>query len=203
VILQVYASEGSNASQFAESARRWCRRFPRRAQRANTARQIFTLTRSEWRFLSRRQSRQLIGNANFIKAGSHRRRLDRAHGDTIVGADWPSAAGFAPGDRRARARDREGTQGTMYTTEQEYPDRPRGLGERAAHVPRSALVPERNGGRLSAHGVHHVLAKHVVAATSTCPSLKHKRVSPHVLRHYLPHPTMSSSRMMSHDSKGL
>ena len=30
-----------------------------------------------------------------------------------------------------------------------------------------------------------------------------KRVSPHTLRHYLPRPTMSSSRMMSHDSKGL
>jgi integrase len=30
-----------------------------------------------------------------------------------------------------------------------------------------------------------------------------KRVSMHALRHYLPRPTMSSSRMMSRDSKGL
>jgi hypothetical protein len=36
---------------------------------------------------------------------------------------------------------------------------------------------------LSAHGVHYLLAKHVAAATTACPSLKHKRVSPHVLRH--------------------
>jgi site-specific recombinase XerD len=36
---------------------------------------------------------------------------------------------------------------------------------------------------LSAHGVHYLLAKHVATATSACPSLKHKRVSPHVLQH--------------------
>jgi site-specific recombinase XerD len=29
----------------------------------------------------------------------------------------------------------------------------------------------------------HYLLKHVATATSACPSLKHKRVSPHVLRH--------------------
>ena len=45
------------------------------------------------------------------------------------------------------------------------------------------LFPNARGGRLSAHGVHYLLAKHVAAATSACPSLKHKRVSPHVLRH--------------------
>jgi site-specific recombinase XerD len=39
------------------------------------------------------------------------------------------------------------------------------------------------GGRLSAHGVHYLLAKHVATAAATCPSLKSKRVSPHVLRH--------------------
>jgi len=38
-------------------------------------------------------------------------------------------------------------------------------------------------GRLSAHGVHYLLAKHVAVATSACQSLKRKRVSPHVLRH--------------------
>ena len=45
------------------------------------------------------------------------------------------------------------------------------------------LFPNARGGRLSAHGVHYLLAKHVVAAARVCPSLKHKRVSPHVLRH--------------------
>jgi site-specific recombinase XerD len=45
------------------------------------------------------------------------------------------------------------------------------------------LFPNASGSRLSAHGVHYLLAKHVAVATRACPSLKHKRVSPHVLRH--------------------
>lgn len=31
--------------------------------------------------------------------------------------------------------------------------------------------------------MHYLLAKHVAAARDACPSLKHKRVSPHVLKH--------------------
>src|SRR6202049_2187904 len=50
-------------------------------------------------------------------------------------------------------------------------------------VPDQPLFPNARGGRLSAHGVHYLLAKHVAVATSACPSLKHKHVSPHVLRH--------------------
>jgi site-specific recombinase XerD len=49
--------------------------------------------------------------------------------------------------------------------------------------PAQPLFPNARGGRLSAHGVHYLLAKHVAVATDVCPSLKHKRVSPHVLRH--------------------
>ena len=45
------------------------------------------------------------------------------------------------------------------------------------------LGTNARGDRLSAHGVHYLLAKHVAKATTACPSLKHKRVSPHVLRH--------------------
>jgi site-specific recombinase XerD len=50
-------------------------------------------------------------------------------------------------------------------------------------LPDQPLFPNANGGRLSAHGVQYLLAKHVASATTACPSLKHKRVSPHVLRH--------------------
>lgn len=50
-------------------------------------------------------------------------------------------------------------------------------------APDQPLFPNARGGRLSAHGVHYLLAKHVAAAAEVCPSLKHKRVSPHVLRH--------------------
>ena len=48
---------------------------------------------------------------------------------------------------------------------------------------RQPLFPNAQGGRLSAHGVKHLLAKHVAVAREACPSLKTKRVSPHVLRH--------------------
>jgi integrase/recombinase XerD len=47
----------------------------------------------------------------------------------------------------------------------------------------SALFPNMHGGRLSPDSVQSLLAKHVRVASESCPSLKSKRVSPHVLRH--------------------
>lgn len=45
------------------------------------------------------------------------------------------------------------------------------------------LFPSTRGGALSADGVQHLLTRHVTKARKTCPSLRKKRVSPHVLRH--------------------
>jgi len=45
------------------------------------------------------------------------------------------------------------------------------------------LFPSARGSRLSRDGVEHLLAKHVATASTQCPSLKAKRISPHVLRH--------------------
>jgi integrase/recombinase XerD len=45
------------------------------------------------------------------------------------------------------------------------------------------LFPSVRGSRLSAVGVQHMVARHVVKARETCPTLRKKRVSPHVLRH--------------------
>ena len=45
------------------------------------------------------------------------------------------------------------------------------------------LFPNRRGGRLSNDGGQYLLAKHVATAAEVCPSLRNKRVSPHVLRH--------------------
>lgn len=45
------------------------------------------------------------------------------------------------------------------------------------------MFPSLHGGRLSADSVQAMLAKHVSAAIPSCPSLRSKRVSPHVLRH--------------------
>lgn len=54
--------------------------------------------------------------------------------------------------------------------------------ERAGR-PSDPLFPNARGGRLSRDGVEYLLTKHVATATSRCPSLTTKRVSPHVLRH--------------------
>jgi site-specific recombinase XerD len=56
------------------------------------------------------------------------------------------------------------------------------LRERAGR-PCDPLFPNARGGRLSRDGVEHLLAKHVTTASEHCPSLRAKRVSPHVLRH--------------------
>ncbi|MDB6090049.1 MAG: integrase [Gammaproteobacteria bacterium] len=45
------------------------------------------------------------------------------------------------------------------------------------------LFPTVHGSRLSADAVQYLLAKYVAVARSRCPSLKRKRVTPHVLRH--------------------
>jgi len=45
------------------------------------------------------------------------------------------------------------------------------------------VFPNARGTQISSDGVQYLLAKHVAKARETCPSLKEKRVSPHVLRH--------------------
>jgi site-specific recombinase XerD len=45
------------------------------------------------------------------------------------------------------------------------------------------LFPSTRGGRLTAVGVQHMVARHVAKARASCPTLVKKRVSPHVLRH--------------------
>jgi site-specific recombinase XerD len=45
------------------------------------------------------------------------------------------------------------------------------------------LFPSARGGRLSADAVQHLVAKSAATARNSCSTLKHKPVSPHVLRH--------------------
>ncbi|MGA4074233.1 site-specific integrase [Ralstonia nicotianae] len=52
-----------------------------------------------------------------------------------------------------------------------------------SRAPDQPVFPNAHGSSLSSHGVHYLLAKHVAVASAHCPSLAHKRVSPHVLRH--------------------
>ena len=46
-----------------------------------------------------------------------------------------------------------------------------------------ALFPTIHGGRLSPDAIQFLLAKYVKSAHERCPSLRQKRISPHVLRH--------------------
>ena len=49
--------------------------------------------------------------------------------------------------------------------------------------PSDPLFLNARGHRLSRDGIEYLLRKHVTTAAQQCPSLKKKRVSPHVLRH--------------------
>src|SRR5262245_26211671 len=116
--------------------------------------------------------------------------LDCTHDLQLLEADM-AAIGFAPsgamvaeapGGRRARARDREGTQGTMYAAEQEYAERPRCLGRRTARLPRSTIVPERTwrpfecarcalpNGQARCHGNHYLPVAEAQAREPACAS---------------------------------
>jgi len=58
------------------------------------------------------------------------------------------------------------------------------LRERNGH-PEQPLFPNARGGSFSHDGIEYLLAKHVATARQQCPSMKRKRISPHVLRHSL------------------
>ena len=50
-------------------------------------------------------------------------------------------------------------------------------------APEDPVFPTRTGHRLSRDAVERLVAKHTATATSQCPSLQAKNVSPHTLRH--------------------
>jgi integrase/recombinase XerD len=57
--------------------------------------------------------------------------------------------------------------------------------------PGTPVFPSARGSALTRDGVNYILQQAVGRAAETCASLKNKHVSPHLLRHYLPFPTMS------------
>lgn len=52
-----------------------------------------------------------------------------------------------------------------------------------ANADDAIVFPSARGSRLSADGVQYLLSKHVERARQSCPSLRDKHVTPHVLRH--------------------
>ncbi len=49
--------------------------------------------------------------------------------------------------------------------------------------PDEPVFPSMRGGRLSRDAVERLVAKHAATALQRCPSLRHKKVTPHTLRH--------------------
>lgn len=49
--------------------------------------------------------------------------------------------------------------------------------------PQDPVFPSSRGGALSRDAVQWLVAKHTATARQQCPSLKRKKVTPHVLRH--------------------
>ncbi|MBA3396163.1 MAG: site-specific integrase [Deltaproteobacteria bacterium] len=58
----------------------------------------------------------------------------------------------------------------------------RWIDERRA-APTAPLFPARHGGHLSRDAVERLVDKYAILAADKCPTLSHKKVSPHVLRH--------------------
>lgn len=50
-------------------------------------------------------------------------------------------------------------------------------------LPENPVFPSLRGGRLSRDGIERLVTKYSNVAKQTCPSLKRKKVAPHVLRH--------------------
>jgi site-specific recombinase XerD len=64
----------------------------------------------------------------------------------------------------------------------------------AANRPDSApLFLNRRGEPLTRFGIHTLVERHAKTAGRQVPSLLAKRVSPHIIRHYVPFPTMSGN----------
>ena len=52
-----------------------------------------------------------------------------------------------------------------------------------APLPSDPVFPSRRGGPMSRDAVERLVTRHTALASPACPSLKHKHVSPHTLRH--------------------
>jgi site-specific recombinase XerD len=68
---------------------------------------------------------------------------------------------------------------------------------RSSAAPQQRLFPNRSGGPMTRTGVTDRLKLAVKTAATRCPSLKDRRISPHIVRHYVPSRTMSRSDVIA------
>jgi len=99
-----------------------------------------------------------------------------------LGVDRPLLPGCGLGHRRSRALHRQRTQNALHHAAQRSGALRHGLRERNGQSANAVFTNVRSQ-PLSRDGVQYILAQHVEKARAKCPSLKTKRVSPHVLHH--------------------
>ena len=85
--------------------------------------------------------------------------------------------------RRPSALPRQGPQRPDHPADHANRRRAPHLATRARRTPADPLFPTRRGGPLSRDAVEFLLTKHAVMAAQRCPSLRGRKLSPHVLRH--------------------
>ena len=88
-----------------------------------------------------------------------------------------------PRHRRPRLLLRQRSQAQDHTADPRSPSPPSRSGCRARRRGRRPAVPHPPGRRLSHDALERRIAKHASTASRACPSLQHKKITPHVLRH--------------------
>ena len=69
--------------------------------------------------------------------------------------------------------------------------------ESGDHRSPAVAFPNARGSSLTRDGVDYILQQAIERAVVNCPSLNNKRVSPHIVRHYLPFRTMSCTSTLA------
>ena len=69
--------------------------------------------------------------------------------------------------------------------------------ESGDHRSPAVAFPNARGSSLTRDGVDYILQQAIERAIVNCPSLNNKRVSPHIVRHYLPFRTMSCTSTLA------
>ena len=104
-------------------------------------------------------------------------------GTSSVGTDRPFAYSSDPATDPDAAGGRQGAKGAIPAALEADRWRSARLAGRARRPPAPELFLNASGRPMTRVGFTYILRKHVSSAAKTCPSLREKRVSPHVLRH--------------------
>ena len=107
-----------------------------------------------------------------------------------AGLRWDDLQLTAPRQVRLRGKGKKERLLPLWTETANALHRLRGMSGAAGG---QCVFLNRHGQPLTRDGIAYVLSKHAAAAARDNPVLRHKHITPHVLRHYLPFLTMSGN----------